>query len=131
MKIIKYSFVSCAAAAVDIGTLYILSQKFGLMYLWATAAGFITGITVNYLLATRYVFRASRGCKTKTTYEFIAYSLIGAAGLALSLLLMRVFVGFVGLPVMAAKVITTVLVFFWNYFGRKAFYEKGRVICRR
>ena len=131
MKIIKYGFVSCAAAAVDMGTLYLLSPVLGFSYLGATAAAFIAGIVVNYLLSTRYVFGASRGEDIKTPREFTAYALIGVTGLALSLLFMRIFVGFAGLPVMAAKVITTGLVFFWNYFGRRAFYERGGTICRK
>lgn len=130
MKIIKYGLVAGIAAVADMATLYILTPLLGFPYLGGTAAGFIAGLIVNYLLSTRYVFAPSRPEEQKRLPEFTAYALIGVTGLALSLLFMRIFVGLEGIPVMPAKVVTTGLVFFWNYFGRRALYERGGASCR-
>lgn len=130
MKIIKYGFVAGIASVTDMATLYILSPVLDFPYLVGTSTGFITGLIVNYLLSTKYVFNASRTESQKRISEFTAYALIGVAGLILSLLCMRIFVGTLGIAIIAAKIVTTVLVFFWNYFGRRALYERGGESCR-
>lgn len=131
MRIIRYGLVAGLAAAADMTTLYLFTPVLGLPYLVGTAAGFLTGLTINYLLSIRWVFQGFRSKEIKYTHEFAAYALIGVAGLALSLLLMRIFVGAVHLPVMQAKVLTTGFVFFWNYLGRMALYKKGGLGWRR
>lgn len=131
MRIFRYGMVAALASVADMATLYILTLVLGFPYLGGTAAGFLTGLTINYLLTIRYVFHSFRSVDINPKSEFAAYALIGVAGLALSLLFMRLFVGFLHLPVMVAKAVTTGFVFFWNYFGRRALYKKGGIGCKR
>lgn len=130
MKIIRYGFVALLAAAADMAALYVSTPILGLPYLSGTAVGFLAGLLVNYLLSIRFVFAGERHKEQKTSVEFAVYTLIGGIGLILSLLLMRLFVGTIGMPVMYAKAVTTGLVFFWNYFGRRTFYKRGGVRCK-
>ena len=51
--------------------------------------------------------------------EFSLVLVVSTLGLLLNILLMRIFVGGMGLPVMASKIIASALVTIWNYFSRK------------
>jgi putative flippase GtrA len=60
------------------------------------------------------------------TAEVAVFAAISAGGLVLTTLLMTLFRGHLGLPVMGAKVISSLLVFLWNFLGRKLILYPGK-----
>ena len=117
LQLLRYGFVGGVAFVADYGTLFLLTHYVGIHYLWSAAIAFAIGLTVNYLLSISWVFNKNRS--TNPWVEFIVFTLIGVVGLGLNELIMYVATDLMTLHYMLSKLISTALVFCWNFFARK------------
>jgi putative flippase GtrA len=83
----------------------------------ATAAGYVLGAVVNYLLNRRFTFRSARAHGAAVP-RFVA---VWLAGLLATVLLMALWVQVLGWHWLPAQAVTTVLVLVLNYFGHARF----------
>ena len=113
----RYLQVAFVAFVVDFGALYAFTEFGGLHYLVSNALAFVLGVATNYLLSIRWVFKSRS--MTDRRAEAVVYVLIGVAGLGLNEVFIWSFTELVGLYFMISKVISTGLVFFFNFFVRK------------
>jgi putative flippase GtrA len=113
----RYVFVGGLAFILDIGTLYLLTSKASVHYLVSAAVAFLLGLTVNYLLSRAWVF--PRRVLQNSTVEFAIFAVIGVVGLGLNELGMWLLSSVVGLYYLYSKIVTTAVVFFWNFTARK------------
>lgn len=101
----------------DFGCLFLLTEYAGLHYLLSATIAFIIGLSVNYLVSTLWIFQKG---KVKNRYvEFLFFTLIGVVGLGLNELIMYVFTDLMDVHYLLSKIISTVLVFLWNFLARK------------
>jgi putative flippase GtrA len=129
--IVRFGLVSVAATALDyavlLGALRLLApggHPDTAATAAATAAGYLVGTLVNYAIARRWVFRPSAHAPAR---EFALVLAVQGVGLALTEALT------VGLSqhgphwsVLLAKTVAVVLVFFWNYLGRRLLVYPAR-----
>jgi putative flippase GtrA len=118
VDLIGYGSASAAALGLDMAVLLVLTEVFGLHYLWAAAAGFLTGMALVYVISIRLVFSDRRHLAQGS--ELASFMAIGFAGLLLSVLLMFGLVDLAGLAVPVAKILTAGLVFTFNFLLRRA-----------
>ncbi|NLO17443.1 MAG: GtrA family protein [Arcobacter butzleri] len=119
MNIIKYFFVGAMAAIVDIGVFVLLAKVLGYNYILVAIISFVLGTLVNYLLSIKYVF--SSGTRyTKSKEIGLVYS-ISAIGLLLNVVIIYISYSVLGVELVSSKLISTAIVFFWNYLARKYF----------
>jgi putative flippase GtrA len=120
-QFVRYFGVALVGLAVDFGTMVLLHEVAGVHYLYAAIAGFVAGLAVNYSLSTRYVFKDS---KLRSRWmEFVSFGVIGLIGLGLLSISMWVLTDGLHVHYVASKVLATVVVFVWNFLGRKALYH--------
>ncbi len=124
VQLFRYGFVGGAAFLVDYGTLFALTEFAGLHYLLSATIAFILGLAVNYLLSISWVF--NNGKLSNRLLEFLVFALIGVIGLGLNTLIMYVSTDILGIHYMISKIISTILVFFWNFFARKYILFKAK-----
>lgn len=117
LQFLRYAFVGGIATLVDWATLYTLTEL-GIYYILSAVFGFFTGLTANFALSKLLVFRANEA-RVGNSLEFLAYALIGAAGLLLTLGIMYVFTEVLHLWYMASKAVATLIVLAWNYGARR------------
>ena len=132
IQLFRYLQVAFVAFAVDIGSLYAFTEFAGLHYLVSAALAFVLGVTTNYLLSIRWVFKKSSLRDRRA--EAAIFVAIGVAGLGLNELFMWLFteimfprlaMSLLQTPTlteadyMLSKVLSTGLVFFFNFFVRK------------
>ena len=117
LQLFRYGFVGGVAFVADYGTLFLLTHYAGVHYLLSAGIAFCIGLTVNYLLSISWVFNKNRS--TKPWVEFMVFALIGIVGLGLNELIMYVATDLLHLHYMVSKLISTALVFCWNFFARK------------
>jgi putative flippase GtrA len=117
VQIFRYTFVGGVAFIVDFSLLYLLTDLFKIHYLVSAGISFIFGLLVNYLLSILWVFN-SRKIKNVLN-EFIFFTLIGLFGLGITEVLLWMLTDLFALYYLYSKIITTVIVYFWNFFARK------------
>jgi putative flippase GtrA len=119
MKFVKYFVVGGVAAFVDVGGFLILT---GALYIhWFTAAcvSFVIATLANYVLSIRFVFES--GARFRKPQEIGLVFLISLVGLACNQVVLALMIGPFGAPQVAAKLVATSAVFFWNYGARRRF----------
>jgi len=105
------------AFVADVAILFLLTEQGGVHYLLSAAAGFVAGIAITYLMSIWWVFHARR--LQRGLLEFGLFALFGSVGLLLNEVIMWGLVEFVAVHYLAAKIVATVVVFFFNFFSRK------------
>lgn len=117
LQLFRYTFVGGLAFVVDFGLLWLLTAQAHMHYLASAAAAFVAGLLVNYVLSKLWVFNKS-SYKNKMA-EFLVFALIGVIGLGLTELLMWLFTDGANMYYIVSKMLTTAIVYFWNFFARK------------
>ena len=117
LQLFRYTFVGCLAFIVDFGLLFLFTDFVGMHYLLSASLSFVAGLLVNYIISKLWVFDKTSIKNGKL--EFLVFALIGVIGLGLTELLMWFFTDVLGLFYMLSKVLTTAIVYFWNFFARK------------
>lgn len=117
LQLFRYGFVGGAAFVVDYATLFVLTNNVGVQYLWSAAIAFVLGLVANYLLSISWVFR-NRGSLSRWQ-EFLLFAVIGVVGLGFNELIMYACTDLMHIHYMVSKLISTAIVFFWNFFARK------------
>ena len=108
IQLFRYGFVGGAAFLVDYGVLVLLTEVFGMHYLLS-----VVWVFNNRTLGNRWA-------------EFTVFAIIGVIGLGLNALIMYVCTDKMGIYYMISKIISTVIVFFWNFFARKIVLFKAK-----
>lgn len=117
VQMFRYAIAGLVAFACDYSTLYVLKSHIGLHYLIAVTIAFICGLIVSYLLSIKWVF--SRRTMNNRKKEFIIFTIISVVGLLLTLGIMRLCTGTLGIHYLISKIISTATVFFWNFIAKK------------
>lgn len=116
VQLIRYTFVGGFAFAVDFGLLYVLTEYAGCFYLVSATLSFLAGLAVNYSLSVLWIFKSVTSNKL---LEFALFSLIGIVGLGFNDFFIWLFTEKLHLFYMYSKLIAVILVYLWNFFGRK------------
>ena len=134
----RFIFTGMIATLVDLAVATLLFEAGGLQAarwhllgfdmgaLVANGAGFLVGMTTNYLLTVVFVFRYQHLNRTK---EFLSFSLIGIIGLMIKLVVVALLSRYALdlsdtlfgiLPmVTVVSIMGTLVAFLWNFFARK------------
>ena len=125
IKLVLYLFVGGTAALVEWALFYIflnyVLNSFGLgltaLAMAATLLAFCLATLYHYFLGNVLVFDS--GSRYERSKELSLVFLVSIMGLAFNLLLMYIFVTFLGWQPMLSKVLTSCIVVVWNYLSRK------------
>lgn len=118
-KFISYFFVGGAAAIVEWVT-FALCNYF-LNYNLSTGISFILATIFNYYLGKAVTFKDCKHSKKDIVSVFV----VSGIGLVFNLIFMNILIGIFNLkPQIIAKIISTGLVFIWNYISRRLFIYK-------
>ena len=113
----RYFLVGGAAACVDVGLFALFARELGLPYQPVGAATFVLATLVNYVLSIRYVFHSGR--KLGRRWEIAMVYVVSGVGLAVNAAILWAGVEVARLDLLAAKLLATGTVFFWNYLARR------------
>jgi putative flippase GtrA len=119
IKSVKYGAIASLGLIIDFALVIALIELFGIFYLLAVSIGFTGGLLVTFKLSEMYIFNKSKHSNNKT---FILFGVIGVIGLLLLSFFMFILTGLMGLNYLLAKIISTVVVFAWNFLARNSLY---------
>jgi putative flippase GtrA len=117
IQFFRYGLVGGVAFLVDFSSLVFLTSVIMIHYLWSAAIAFLLGLATNYLMSVTWVF--SRRALSNKYLEFGIFAWIGIIGLGLNEVFMWFFTEKWLCHYTVSKVLSTVLVFLWNFVSRK------------
>jgi len=113
---IKYCIVGATGTFVDLAFLYIFVEYAALPVLTATTISFVLAVINNFILNKIWTFQN----KSKNYRKlFIKFLIVSVIGLGLTLGCMYILVHILIVWYMLAKLITSIIVLTWNFFGNK------------
>lgn len=124
-RFIRYCIGGGFAFLVDLSLLYILTEYVRLWYLYSATLSFVVTAMVNYTIQKYWTFKNS---ERKIGQQFLSFLIIQVIGLLLNNLTLYIFVEFVGLWYMLAKILAAGLVLIWNYWAGKKFVFKADAV---
>ncbi len=123
LQLFRYIFVGGTAFVVDFFFLYFFSDICGIYYLISAVLSFIISVLVNYVMSTKWVFNQDN--IENKVLEFNLFILISTIGLGFTEVLLYFFTDIVGFYYLISKVISAIIVLFWNFLARRVmFYGK-------
>lgn len=124
-QLFRYVITGASTFLVDYLLLFLLEMA-GVHYLPAAALSFTVGITCNFVLTKFFAFKAVDPTVGPTA-EVAVFVAISVGGLVLTTVLMYLFTSRFHLYFMVSKLLSSILVFFWNFLGRKVILYPGKV----
>ena len=120
LQLFRYIFVGGTAFVVDFFFLYFFSDICGIYYLVSAVLSFIISVLVNYIMSTKWVFNQDN--IENKVLEFNLFILISTIGLGFTEILLYFFTDIVGLYYLISKIISAIIVLFWNFLARRVMF---------
>ena len=121
-QFISYFGVGGVSALVEWAAFFLFDSVLGIQYLLATVLAFILSTTTNWFLGRVFTFRDS-AYRDRKGREIALVFAVSAIGLLFNLGLMYLFVTVLKMDTnllkTVAKVLSTGIVFVWNFLARK------------
>ncbi len=115
-RMIRYCVVGTTGTIIDLVFLFVLVEYLGFGVIWGATISFILAATNNFIWNKLWTF----GNKSKAYHhQYLKFLIISLVGLGITLLLMYFLHIVAGLWYILAKIITSLLVLYWNYWGNK------------
>ena len=118
----KYFLTGGVAALVEWAVFFVCNDLLLIHYLVAVLISFVLATFVNYIISIKFVFE--RG-KHHNAIELLLVFFVSFLGLLMNLLLMYIFVSRFSMYPFFAKVLSTGIVFLWNFISRKLWVFKS------
>lgn len=122
-KFISYFFVGGVSAIVE-WTFFAIFNIL-LNYVLSTIIAFMFSTTFNYFLGKYFTFKDYKQSKK----DIISVFIVSGMGLLFNVLFMYIFIDVIHLPYeIISKILSTGLVFIWNYISRRLFIYNNKKI---
>lgn len=124
-QFLSYAVVGLVATLVEWGLFWLLTFPLSLDQNLAFTIAFIISTFVNLVLGKKMTFKnaeiihASSNKKLNLAKETFLIYLVAVIGYVLNLALLNIFTAALMMNKMPAKMLATVIVFFWNYLARR------------
>lgn len=122
-QFISYFFVGGVAAIVEWALFALFANILGIYYITATCLAFIFSTTTNWILGKLWTFKGNEFYQNERGKEIVLVFGVSTIGLLFNMGLMYLFVTVLELntPLLStlSKVLSTGMVFIWNFLIRK------------
>jgi len=122
-QFLRFTGVGVTCFAIDYGIMVLLTEVFEIKYLYSTGISFTIATVINYFFSSKFVFEH----KNRTKFDIFIFIFMGMIGLGINQMLMWWLVEKIAIIYLIAKVISGVIVSFYNFITRKAFLERGSI----
>jgi putative flippase GtrA len=114
-RFIVFATVGGFASVAHYGVLIALVESQAMGPVAATLCGFVAGGVVSYVLNRRHTFRSDRPHRAAVP----RFAVIAGVGFALTGALMALLNGRLGIPYLAAQLVTTGIVLLWTFSANR------------
>ncbi len=117
IQIFRYLVAGFLAFSVDALLLFTFTEYLHFHYLFSTVLAYSFGLLVSYITNISWVFNKRK--QKRQTIEVIIFILITLFGLIITYVLMWFFTSKLEIYYIISKIITTLVVFVWNFILKK------------
>ncbi|MEA2053544.1 MAG: glycosyltransferase family 2 protein [Candidatus Thermoplasmatota archaeon] len=116
MRFVKFGLVGGSGVLVNLGLLWLITERFGMFYLFSASIAIELSILSNFILNDLWTFhdRGKKGMKNAFR-RFLKFNLISSPAFPMQLGIMGLLKEFFGYYYMWAAFIAIVIVFIWNF----------------
>lgn len=125
-RFVRYIIVGGISAALELATLILLVEVFGMPYLRGNIVAFSLIVILNYILSRKWVFQSSG--ETKKRIEFPVFMFFVGCGFIINQSGLWFFASILGMHYEIAKIVSIIFVVIWNYFTRRNIIFKRKQI---
>lgn len=115
-KIFRYFIVGGISTAIDFVIFFSLIEFFNFHWFYSSLVSFNISTIFNYFLSITFVFIS--GVKFGRGKEFFFVFLVSIIGLIINQIFLYILINCIFMNLFLSKIITTGIVFSWNYFSR-------------
>ncbi len=115
-EILQFCLVGLVSLIVEYLLLYTLTEFIGIYYLLSSGISYTMATVLNYYLCVKFVFEGATKQTLRQSVLFISSSLIG---LVLNQVCMMLFVEYLRINYLVAKLYSTIVGTVWNYLMKK------------
>ena len=115
-QFVKFAIVGAIGTMIDVGLLFVLHEKVGLNLYVSNAISFSAAVLNNYTWNSLWTFGDQDKQHGRQIVQFLIVSVVG---LVLSSLLLALFHDGLGLYYLIAKLLSIVIVLFWNFTANR------------
>ena len=115
-ELFKFLIAGGSCFIIELIILYSLTEFIGFNYLTSSAIAFTIAVIINYIMCVRWVFETNKKQTLTMKLIFITTSI---AGLGINQLCMWLFVEFLDVYYMLAKIFATAIVTIWNFITKR------------
>jgi dolichol-phosphate mannosyltransferase len=113
-RLVAFLLVGISGVCVNLGTLYIITDKIGMFYAWAGLIGIEASILTNFILNDQLTFSDIPKKRFSVGRRIINYHAIALAGSAISYSLLLILTS-AGIWYLWSAVIGILIAFIWNF----------------
>lgn len=112
-RFVTFCLIGATSSAIDISLLWVGVSILNLNLFLAATLSFGVASVNAYVLNHKITFKSGPTSFTK----YLQFLIVSVIGLLLTLILLHIFTEYLNMYYLFAKIITVVLVVFWNYFA--------------
>jgi len=117
VQLFRYLISGFFAFFVDALLLFLLTEYVHLYYLISVVIAYSVGLLVSYFTNIIWVFENRK--KKQQSVELVIFIVISLLGLLFTFILMWLFTSELNIYYLYSKIITTIIVFIWNFVAKK------------
>ncbi len=114
-RFICFLIIGILSTLVDAGFLFVLTEYYGIWYLWSATASYCCGILVSYTLNRYYTFYDR---SRHYLAQFSLFTMISVSSLAINLIIIFIAVDFFAVHYLVGKGLAVGISFLLNYIGQ-------------
>ena len=122
IQFIRYGFVGSIAFLIDFVFLFLFTQYLHIFYLISATLSFLIALLFNYIFSVKWVFK--KRTELSISLELILFIIIAIIGLGINDALLWFFTERFSVFYLLSKVFASIVVLFWNFFGRRYLFYK-------
>jgi dolichol-phosphate mannosyltransferase len=116
LRFFKFCLVGLSGVGVNMGLLWLLTEKAGLPYLASAAVAIETSIITNFILNNYFTFRLRNAPGAKAFFNrLLKFNVVSLAGLALNLSILWLFTDVFGIYYLVSNLCGIAVTILWNY----------------
>jgi len=116
LRFLKFCLVGASGVGVNMGLLWLLTEKAGIPYLGSSAIAIEISIITNFILNNYFTFRQRNEPGVKAFfYRLMKFNIVSLAGLGINLGILGLFTEVFDIYYMLSNLVGIAIAFLWNY----------------